>query len=143
MHLPNLRFVIVKTLWTINKTQHKFFAKMHFNLLNFARKLFLMLLKILPPPPALKIYLHEIALFIPHYKYPNNLYLSKISWREQICEIESRLKIDYFFLIHPVDRKIDGLFHKNIAASRLSYAYIYNEKILKYYTPSLKGSRNI
>jgi hypothetical protein len=29
--------------------------------------------------------------------YPINLYLSKISWHERICEIESRFKIVYFF----------------------------------------------
>ena len=76
--------------------------KMRFKLLNFARKLFLKLLKKYSPPLPWKIYLDEIFWLILHYKYPNNLYLSKISWHERICEIESRFKIVYFFLIHPV-----------------------------------------
>jgi hypothetical protein len=51
-----------------------------------------------------KIYLYEKILFliILHYKDPNNLYLSKISRHERICEIESRFGFVYFFLMHPV-----------------------------------------
>jgi hypothetical protein len=33
--------------------------------------------------------------------YPNNLYLSKISWNERICEIESRFKIVYIYFDTP------------------------------------------
>ena len=74
MHLTNFFFVIVKTLWTINKTHNKFFAhelKMRFKfcaqaIFNTAKK---------DPPLLWKIYLYEIALFILHYKYSNNLYL--------------------------------------------------------------------
>ena len=51
-----------------------------------------------------KTYLYEIFLFILHYKYPNNLYLSNISWNERICEIESCFEIVYFFM-HPVENK--------------------------------------
>jgi hypothetical protein len=53
-------------------------------------------------PCSGKFIFTKFFLFILHYKYSNNLYLSKISWHERICEIESRFKIVYFFLIHPV-----------------------------------------
>ena len=48
---------------------------MRFKLLNFARKPFLMVLKIIYTPPCSgKLYTHTpLILFILHYKYPNNL----------------------------------------------------------------------
>jgi hypothetical protein len=78
--LKDLQLSKFSDIWTIDKTHNKFLAhqlKMRFKLLNFARKLFLMLLKKTPPPPPLwKIYLYEKNLFILHYKYPDNLYLT-------------------------------------------------------------------
>jgi hypothetical protein len=55
-YLKDLKLRKCSEIWTINKTHIKFLAhelKMRFKLLNFARKLFLMLQK-RPPPPALE-----------------------------------------------------------------------------------------
>jgi hypothetical protein len=94
-------------IWTINKTHNNVLAhelKMRFNLLNFARKLFLMLLKKTPtpppppppPPPVLwKLYLCENVLFMLHYKYPSNIYIYQKF-------VKLRAVSTTFFLIHPV-----------------------------------------
>jgi hypothetical protein len=61
----------------LNKTHNTFLAhelKMRFKLLNFARKLFLMLLKKYTPPPPCS----GKFIFTKNFR-PNNLYLSKIS----------------------------------------------------------------
>jgi hypothetical protein len=95
--LKDLKLSKFSDMRTIDKTHNKFLAhefEMRFKLFNFARRLFLMLLK------KTKIYLYEKILFIllsVLSKYPHNLYLSKISWNEQISKIESRFKIVYFF----------------------------------------------
>jgi hypothetical protein len=95
--LKDLKLSKFSDMRTIDKTHNKFLAhefEMRFKLFSFARRLFLMLLK------KTKIYLYEKILFIllsVLSKYPNNLYLSKISWNEQISKIESRFKIVYFF----------------------------------------------
>ena len=88
-YLKDLKLSTFSDIWTIDKTHNKFLAhelQMNFKLLNFARKLFLMLLKN-TLPLLWKIYIYENIL------YPNNLCLEKISWNERICGIESRFKI--------------------------------------------------
>ena len=102
--LKDLKLNKFSDIWTINKTHNKFLAhklKMRFKLLNFARKLFLMLLR-KTTPPGKCIFTKMFCLFYITLHYKNNLYLSKIPWHERICEIESRFKIVYFFLTHPV-----------------------------------------
>jgi hypothetical protein len=77
---------------------------MRFHLLNFPAQAIFNHNAAMKKTPSLlwEISMYENVLFILHYKYPNNLYLSTISWHELICEIKSRFKIVYFFLTHPV-----------------------------------------
>ena len=53
-------------------------------------------------PLLWKIYHFRKFLVFLHFKNQSNAYKPKISLYERICGIEGRLKIVYFFLIHPV-----------------------------------------
>jgi hypothetical protein len=91
--------------------KHIFLAhelKMRFKLLNFARKLFLMLKG--PPPLLWKIYLYENFLFILHYKYPDNLYLSKIHEMNGFVKLRAVSKLSTFFIYpsHRIKIHIEG-----------------------------------
>ena len=66
-YLKDLKWSTYSDMWAINKTHNKFLGhelKLRFKLLNFVRKLFLILLKKTTPCMIWKIYLYEIFLFI-------------------------------------------------------------------------------
>ena len=95
MHLPNLHFVIVKTLWTLIK-HIKFFAHeltMRFKfraqaIFNAAKK---------THPLLWKIYLYEIFLFILHYISTQTVYIyQKFHDTNKFVKLRAVSKLSFF-----------------------------------------------
>jgi hypothetical protein len=73
-------------------------SKMRFKLLNFVRKLFLMLLKRHTPPLLWKIYLYENFSFIPHYISTQTIYIyKKIHDMNGFLKLRAVSKLSTFF----------------------------------------------